>query len=97
MVKTLDDEDLVDAATRELGEETGLLVRYADREGLLYALCRLLESRGLAMPVDDDPVEASQPSDEDLFRIISRGVNGTGSVPGGGDQDRRRRPSRLIR
>jgi glycosyltransferase involved in cell wall biosynthesis len=39
---------LDDAASEVvLGEETGLLVRYADREGLLYALCRLLESRAL--------------------------------------------------
>jgi len=30
-----------------LGEETGLLVRYADREGILHALCRLLESQSL--------------------------------------------------
>jgi glycosyltransferase involved in cell wall biosynthesis len=30
-----------------LDEETGLLVRYADREGLLYALSRLLESEKL--------------------------------------------------
>jgi phosphatidyl-myo-inositol dimannoside synthase len=35
------------AAEVVLGEETGLLVRYADREGLLYALCRLLESPAL--------------------------------------------------
>ncbi|HZF48714.1 MAG TPA: glycosyltransferase family 4 protein [Polyangiaceae bacterium] len=39
---------LDDAAAEVVaGEETGLLVRYADREGLLYALCRLLESRAL--------------------------------------------------
>jgi glycosyltransferase involved in cell wall biosynthesis len=30
-----------------LNEETGLLVRYADREGILHALCRLLESQSL--------------------------------------------------
>jgi glycosyltransferase involved in cell wall biosynthesis len=35
------------AAEVVVAEETGLLVRYADREGLLYALCRLLESRAL--------------------------------------------------
>lgn len=35
------------AAEVVVGEETGLLVRYADREGLLYALSRLLESRAL--------------------------------------------------
>jgi glycosyltransferase involved in cell wall biosynthesis len=35
------------AAEVVVAEETGLLVRYADREGLLYALSRLLESRAL--------------------------------------------------